>query len=1103
MFQKNTFFSSLNFLIGKSLYPLLLLFCLTAQSVHSQTPGARVLEPGNPVRSQFSGGEKQEYQIKLTKGQYALISVSAGEAELKIDVLSPGGEPVSEIGSSQRKGQTRTIEIIAETPGDHILKIGAPLKSDETKSYEIKLEEIRPATETDFDSVKISKMSLEVQSARRAQKFDEAIAKAEKALALIARVRGPENAENSESAFIYNELGLIFDEKGELEKAEEYYQKTLPIYRQNFGPEDNYVATIEHNLGDLYRRNGRYEKAEEFFQSALKIFSGNLGADSDQVASVANSLAFLYFEKGEYTKAEQTHLKALAIREKLLGEDAPAVAYSVNNLALVYHVKGDFPKAQSFLQRALSIFEKHLPKDHPNIAILVTNLAAISSERGDYKKGEELFRRALAMNEKIYGKDHFRVASTLNGLGILYDRTGDFKKAEGTFQRALEIREKVFGAEHRLVAISLNSLASVYRNLDEPAKAEPLYLRALAIQEKALGRNHQRVAVTLTNLGALYLQNEDYAKAEPLLQRALVIFEQTSGKDHPLTAMPVKNLALLSAGKNDLAKALELEKRFLTIRERNLELNLAIGSERQKLAYLKSLFDDMFSAISMNTRLLPESAEAREMALKLILLLKGRSLDSMAENLSALRRSSSAEDRDLIDQLSDVKTGLANLTLKGRDNAEPEKYQQQLKVLNERRENLENELSRKSSEYSLQRETVTPEKISRLIPSDGALIEFIVYDPESFEIRRAGKSPDRLRYIAYILRPNGEIRWREIGDAESIDKAIIAYRQALNDPKRKDVKTLGRSLDEKVFKPVRDLLGDSTRLLISPDGLLNLIPFEALVSEKERFLVEDYSFNYLSSGRDLLRMQVGRKSRTKPVLVANPSFGDPVSTAGTNPISTARRSITATRDLSDTYFSSLEGTKQEADSIKKLFPEAVFLSGEKATETALKQVASPSILHIATHGFFLEDLKDEGTNPLLRSGLALTGANRGKSGEDDGILTALEASGLDLWGTKLVVLSACDTGLGEVRNGEGVYGLRRSFVLAGTESLVMSLWAVSDYVTRELMTEYYKNLKAGMGRNEALRKVQLGMLKKKNRQHPFYWAGFIQSGEWANLDGKR
>jgi len=212
-------------------------------------------------------------------------------------------------------------------------------------------------------------------------------------------------------------------------------------------------------------------------------------------------------------------------------------------------------------------------------------------------------------------------------------------------------------------------------------------------------------------------------------------------------------------------------------------------------------------------------------------------------------------------------------------------------------------------------------------------------------------------------------------------------------------------------------------------------------------------------------------------------------------------------------FTPLVGSAQEARAIQAIFPDAVALDGAKATESALKQTSAPQILHIATHGFFLGEtlpgempgalrgLKITGKfdNPLLRSGLALAGANARQDGENDGILTALEASGLNLWGTKLVVLSACDTGLGEVRNGEGAYGLRRAFVLAGAESLVMSLWAVSDHVTREMMTDYYKNLKQGAGRGAALRAVQIEMLKRPARQHPFYWASFIQSGSWTKL----
>jgi CHAT domain-containing protein len=286
--------------------------------------------------------------------------------------------------------------------------------------------------------------------------------------------------------------------------------------------------------------------------------------------------------------------------------------------------------------------------------------------------------------------------------------------------------------------------------------------------------------------------------------------------------------------------------------------------------------------------------------------------------------------------------------------------------------------------------------------------------------------------------------------------------------------------------------------------------------------------SYLTSGRDLLRLQVPRLSLSNPVIIADPLFGEPAIAGGPQvtrqaSVRTRRRSVTAGDDLSTIYFAPLGGTAEEARAIKTLFPEATLLTGRRATKATLQQVEAPRMLHIASHGFFLRDAARDaqppagppvsGTramtasitadNPLLRSGLALAGANLTRDSHDDGILTALEASGLNLWGTKLVTLSACDTGVGEVRNGEGVYGLRRAFLLAGAETLVMTLWPVSDYITREPMAAYYAGLRAGLGRGDALREAKLAMLKQKDRQHPFYWASFIVSGEWANLDGKR
>ncbi len=364
-----------------------------------------------------------------------------------------------------------------------------------------------------------------------------------------------------------------------------------------------------------------------------------------------------------------------------------------------------------------------------------------------------------------------------------------------------------------------------------------------------------------------------------------------------------------------------------------------------------------------------------------------------------------------------------------------------------------------------------------------------------------------------------------------------------------------RSFDELVMQPLRAFIGDAAQLLVSPDGALNLVPMEALIDEQGRYLLQRYSIGYLTSGRDLLRMQVARKSKSQPLVIANPFFGEPLTAqastgggkAGLPSRAEKRRSITTGEDLSSVYFAPLSGAAQEAGAIKDRFPAATVLTGRQATKAALFQPDAPEILHIATHVFFLNDAAGRAAqieNPLLRSGLALAGANLNQGGQsggqggkngnqagrndtrggksdgqggksdsqaakndnqsakNDGILTALEASGMNLWGAKLVTLSACDTGVGEVKDGEGVYGLRRAFVLAGAETLVMTLWPVSDYVTREVMTSYYTGLKQGLGRGEALRQAQLALLKRQGRSHPFYWAGFIQSGDWKNLNGK-
>jgi CHAT domain-containing protein len=577
--------------------------------------------------------------------------------------------------------------------------------------------------------------------------------------------------------------------------------------------------------------------------------------------------------------------------------------------------------------------------------------------------------------------------------------------------------------------------------------------------------------------------------------------------------------------KGDGPQALAVMFRSGEIRERSLSHNLPLGSERQKIGYLELFSKDTDNTLSLHGRLAPQDARALQLAFTTLLRRKGRGLDAMTDTVSALHDRSNPEDEAVLRQLSDERSQLAALTLKGPDKTNASQYPSLIKQREDEVDRLEADVSRRSLEFRARSSPITLAAVKSAIPAGTALIEFARYRP----VKATAGTELPARYAAYVLSAEGDPRWTDLGEAARIDHALENWRLALRDPARTDVRRLARAADAMLMQPVRTLLNASVHLLVSPDGPLNLVPFAALVDEDDRYLVERFTITYLTSGRDLLRLQVPRASREAAVVVADPDFGEPAVVAPAGTV-----------DYSQVFFGPLPGVSAEVRALKPLLPHAAFFVKEQATEAVVKRVAGPSILHIATHGFFLQDrVSATGAstassasspaasagngnhappsgvgvtrlgrfaaytdNPLLRSGLALAGANRGTSGSDDGLLTALEVAGLDLWGTKLVVLSACDTGIGEVKNGDGVYGLRRALVLAGAESQMMSLWPVSDRSTSDLMVAYYTKLTNGDGRGGALRHVQLQMLRGTPRAHPYYWAGFILSGQWTPLDGK-
>lgn len=1051
--------------------------CAASDRISQDGPQVRPLERGKPVERELKGGESHLYTIALADDEYLQVVVEQRGIDVVLALVGPDGKNLSEVDDS--KAAQESLSFVAEHAGDYRLEVRAAEKDATAARYEANLVALRAPTADDRSLAEAVRLFREARGLANEGKLDEARPLAERALSLREKVLGPTHLE---VAYALSLLARIHDYKGEHAQGEPLFRRAQVIAEQALGPDHLDLAEVLNDFANLFGRKRDYAQAKPLYLRTLSIRERSLGPEHIRVAASLNNLAALYAEEGDYTQAELFDQRALSIREKRLGPEHPQVAASLNNLGLLYRDRADYAKAVALFRRALSILEKALGPDHPNVALLLYNMASVADLGGDYAQAEPLYQQALARWEKRLGADHPQVAVYLQGLAGLYEKKGDY------------------------------------------AKAEPLYRRALLIREKVFGPNYADVGTTLNDLGRLYFvrgQEGDYARAESYFRHALTVLETALG-DHPKVAQALANLARLYRAKGEIEQALRFLSRAGEIQERSFNRNLLLGSERHKLGYLKLFAQDINNVLSLQTQLAPRNPQALRLALTTLLRRKGRALEAMSDNVAVLRARAEPQDHALFGQLSDARSRLSTFALKGLDKKNADAYRSQLKLLEDEVDRLEAEVSSRSAEFRAQSRPITLEVVQAAIPEGATLIEFALYQPAEAETADRKK----LRYAAYLLTHQGQTQWVDVGEAALIDRAVEDWRRALRDPGRADVRTLARALDARLLQPVRALLGPSQHLLISPDGPLNLIPFAALVDERNDYLIEHYTITYLTSGRDLLRLQVKRESKTPSVIVADPAFGEPamtVQSAQASQLNKASGNEEGARqrvDYSQVFFGPLPGVTDEVRALRELLPQAAFFLKEQATEAALKGVRAPTILHVATHGFFLQERgsataerRIEGTrlgkwaasveSPLLRSGLALAGANQGSSGNDDGVLTALEAAGLDLWGTKMVVLSACDTGVGEVKNGDGVYGLRRALVLAGAESQMMSLWQVSDRSTRDLMIGYYKRLMQREGRAEALRLVQLQMLRSKSRGHPYYWASFIQSGEWANLEGKR
>lgn len=923
-----------------------------------------------------------------------------------------------------------------------------------------------------------------------------------------------DDIQSPDYALALNNLATLYQEQGNFPEALAFYQRSQVITEKLDGPDSPSAALGLNNIAYLYQSQGDYAAALPLYEKSLAIYEKNYGQEHLDIALVLANLSLLYMDQGNYPTALPLAERSLAIRQKFLGLENPQTATSLNNIAYIYQAQGNYAQALPIYQQSLAITEKVLGPDHPHMGTRLNNLAHLYQSQGNYEAALPLYQRALAIREKTYGPIHALVGQSYNNLSLLYQQLNDYDAAVEFGLQGLDVREKALGPDHPEVAQSLNNLGFLAEILERYDLALPYYHRSIAIREKALGPNHPSLGITLNNLAYLYYVQKDYGAALPVYQRSLNIIEAAMGSEHPDVALSLNNIASLFWANNNVLGGIPYLMRAVEIEEQTLTRNLTIGSESYKRNYLRTFSGSTSRVLSYHLRGLPNSDEAAELALTTILRRKGRILDVLSNASLNLRRSLSPADVALLDELGEIRSQIAALTFAPDS---PDSTPAKLRTLRSQAEQLEGQLSRRSAIFQEQTQPVTIAAVQKQIPADAALIEFVEYntfDPLTGYLQEP-------RYAAYILLPKGGVQWVDLGPAAKVDGQLLAFRQAIANPQDfiplKQTKAVAQQTEALIFAPIRAKLGTSKHLLIAPDGELNLIPFAALVDEQERYLLETYQITYLTSGRDLLR-QPETSTANPPLIFADPQYDQPGKTQPGAVLVAERGSNQTATDLAQLSFAPLAATAPEAEAIHGLLPSAQMFTGIAATENQLKQNPRPLLLHLATHGFFLRntteapsngqrgsvtaipDSDDSSSNPLLRSGLALAGFNLRKSGSEDGVLTALEVSGLDLRGTKLVVLSACQTGLGDVATGEGVYGLRRAFTLAGAETQLTSLWYVNDLATKELMINYYQRLQRGEGRSDALRQAQLDFLKKEDALHrPYYWAAFVPIGAWQPM----
>ena len=1000
-------------------------------------------------------------------------------------------------------------------------------------------------------------------------KYAQAETYLNQSLSIQKQISGENTADYANTLGI---LGELFNKKTDFVKSETLLLQSSSIRKKVLGEKSSEYASSLSQIANLYQKTSRFLQALTLRKQAMDIFKEVLGEKDESYARSVNEYAETALILSYLDIAEVHLIKAKALYLQLYGENAIQLSTLYTNFVDFYMKTSKFNLAVEYAQKAYDIDKKILGENHPEFATTTMNLGRALMYASRYDEAETKLKQSLSIRTKLFGENHFTCAYSYQNLAELYAQMSLNKEATTFAEKANTIFLKTFGKNSVEYAVTTNILGEQAIFIANYSLATTKFLESLDIIIQILGKNNPFYMLVLQNLTNVYLNTGKVKEGMQLYDNLQAYYMTDAGGKDPNICSFTMMMAFThaQAGNKEMAEKLiniavgMYSKKFGA---NNLETSIALAN-----ALLLYMYNDKFTPEvrkyyqiykqnqqGFTDKYFPHFTEQeREAFFK-------HTTGLFEKFCTPLLKNNTPEDIiSVFDTQLFTKSMLFNASNKTKKailesknpeiialyekwQAQKEKNIRYLKLsveelkaqninLNELEDNitqLEKELAQKTKAFVTTTQNITHKDIQARLKPNEAAIEMVRYR----EMVRFGVVNDTLvHYAALILRAQGAPEVVLIKNGKELEQESINFYR--NNITAKKIDKFSYNI---FWKSINTKLTGINKAYFSPDGVYNQLSLDALYNtETKKYLADEIDIQLVVSTRDILELNEAQQTTNfanfQAYLVGFPTYGTKNIASDTKNITSDRAIQTNTtnqktkqtlsRAMNFADVKDLPGTKTEIDNINTIITQAkiktTVLLEEKATENSIKALKKPTILHIATHGFFFPNpkeglsdaffdglsadaLKKVTTNPLLRSGLLLAGCKQGilsKNTEnntsniiqEDGILTAYETASLDLENTSLVVLSACETGLGEVVNGEGVFGLQRAIKVAGAKSIIMSLWKVDDEASEKFMTAFYTNwITKKLSKRAAFRAAQTTIRQKYAA--PLYWGAFVLVGE--------